>query len=258
MPPSPWLIGLCLLGQVSPPLLGNDTAQARSRPASGITHEAAELYRLAEQLTHLGQDQAVSQVRGLLFPRPAPPDRAHATDAAARGCRARFRRQGSARRQGSLRSGTEPPRERFELAQHTAKAESPQYALASVCLREVLERQPDHKEARRLLGYVPHRGGWARPFAVDSSRKRNMDHPIFGWVARGLGAASRPRRVARAGCPAAEEGAVALRPRRQTGSEPIGIPPGSLRPSISRSRRMCPSPRRSLSAAGSRPFTTCS
>jgi len=71
--------------------------------------------------------------------------------------------------------------ELFELAQRAASSESPQYAIASVCLRAILERQPDHKQARRLLGYVPYEGGWARPFAVQQLRKGNMDHPIFGW-----------------------------------------------------------------------------
>ena len=61
-------------------------------------------------------------------------------------------------------------------------AESGQYALASVCLRAVLERDPDHKEARRLLGYVPHGGGWATPFAVRQLEKNNVNHPTFGWV----------------------------------------------------------------------------
>src|SRR5262249_40980377 len=71
--------------------------------------------------------------------------------------------------------------ELFKLAQRAATSDSPQYALASMCLRAVLERQPDHKEARRLLGYVPYEGGWATPFAVQKLRDGNVDHPIFGW-----------------------------------------------------------------------------
>src|SRR5262249_48580218 len=52
------------------------------------------------------------------------------------------------------------------LAKKAAAANPPHYALAGLALREVLDRQPDQPEARRLLGYVPHEGGWARPFAV--------------------------------------------------------------------------------------------
>jgi len=70
----------------------------------------------------------------------------------------------------------------YELAQRAAKSEPPRYGLASQSLRAVIERQPDHREARRLLGYVPHQGGWARPFAVGKLREGNVNHPIFGWV----------------------------------------------------------------------------
>jgi len=70
----------------------------------------------------------------------------------------------------------------YELAQRSAKCEPPRFGLASQCLRAVVDRQPDHREARRLLGYVPHQGGWATPFAVDNLRKGNVSHPVFGWV----------------------------------------------------------------------------
>jgi hypothetical protein len=70
----------------------------------------------------------------------------------------------------------------FILARQAAQADPPSYSLASKCLRAVLERDPDHAEARRLLGYVPHDGGWARPYAVQKLKKGNVSHPIFGWV----------------------------------------------------------------------------
>jgi len=47
----------------------------------------------------------------------------------------------------------------------------------------VLDRLPDHPEARRLMGYVPHEGGWASPFAVRQLRQGKVLHPTFGWVA---------------------------------------------------------------------------
>ncbi len=53
----------------------------------------------------------------------------------------------------------------FELALLASKPPE-SFALADSCLRGVLERQPDHAEARRLLGYLPHQGGWATPFAA--------------------------------------------------------------------------------------------
>ena len=70
----------------------------------------------------------------------------------------------------------------FDLAKRAATAKPPLYSHAAICLREVLEGQPDHPEARRLLGYVAYEGGWARPFAVRQLKEGNVNHPIFGWV----------------------------------------------------------------------------
>jgi hypothetical protein len=72
--------------------------------------------------------------------------------------------------------------ELFELARRAAGAKPPEYAQAALFLREVLDRQPNHPEARRLLGFVPIEGGWARPFAVRQLKEGNVDHPVFGWV----------------------------------------------------------------------------
>jgi hypothetical protein len=70
----------------------------------------------------------------------------------------------------------------LDLAKKAAAANPPQYALAGLALREVLDRQPDQPEARRLLGYVVHEGGWARPFAVRQLKEGLVNHPVFGWV----------------------------------------------------------------------------
>jgi hypothetical protein len=45
-----------------------------------------------------------------------------------------------------------------------------------------VDRRPDHDEARRLLGFVRHAGGWATPFAVRLLREGKSYHPTFGWV----------------------------------------------------------------------------
>ena len=88
--------------------------------------------------------------------------------------------------------------ELFKLAQRAAKTDPPSYALASLCLRAVIEREPDHREARRLLGYVPHEGGWARPFAVRPAQGRPSEPSDIRLGARRLGAAPGPWRAARA------------------------------------------------------------
>jgi hypothetical protein len=70
----------------------------------------------------------------------------------------------------------------FDLAVDAADETNSRFALADAFLREVLERDPNHAEARRLLGYVPYEGGWARPFAVQQFRDGFVDHETFGWV----------------------------------------------------------------------------
>lgn len=70
----------------------------------------------------------------------------------------------------------------FELAKEAAGASPPHMARADRLLRETLARLPDHAETRRLLGYVPHEGGWARPFAVKRLNEGYVQHPTYGWV----------------------------------------------------------------------------
>ncbi len=70
----------------------------------------------------------------------------------------------------------------FDLAGRAARSPSAAYSFADACLRMVLERQPDHAEARRLLGFVPREGGWATPFAADQLAQGNVSDPTFGWV----------------------------------------------------------------------------
>lgn len=72
-----------------------------------------------------------------------------------------------------------------ELARLATRALEPKigrYGLATECLRSVLQRDPGNAEARRLLGYVAHQGGWATPQArLDREAGKVLD-PTFGWV----------------------------------------------------------------------------
>ena len=109
-----------------------------------------------------------------------------------------------------------------------------------LCLREVLERQPDQPEWRGgCWAYVPHEGGWARPFAVAELKEGIVNHPVFGWVPKDwvahleggeLPAPVRPR----------PEEARWLPAGRPTGSDRTGRIPGGSPPSTSRSRPTCP------------------
>jgi hypothetical protein len=72
--------------------------------------------------------------------------------------------------------------ELFSLAEKAAAPGVQRFALADRSLRGVIERDPDHAEARRLLGFVRSKGGWATPHAVDLLNRGFVLHPRFGWV----------------------------------------------------------------------------
>lgn len=80
----------------------------------------------------------------------------------------------------AIRLGT--ARALFAIAGRAAASKVHRFALADRCLRGVLERDPNHAEARRLLGFLPYRGGWATPHAVDLMERGYVLHPTFGWV----------------------------------------------------------------------------
>ncbi len=176
------LLGLCFLLQVPPPAPRAEEARKfEAERRSIIARESAELTTLAETIARQGKTDAANLVRAELPGRTLPDGPTRFMPLAE-----------VVEPRKSLRSGVLPSavgeiRHRaaaalFNVAGKAAHSESAQYALASVCLRAVLERDPDHKEARRLLGYVPHGGGWATPFAVRELKKSNVNHPTFGWV----------------------------------------------------------------------------
>jgi Protein of unknown function (DUF1570) len=70
----------------------------------------------------------------------------------------------------------------FTLAGRAASKPVRRLALADKCLRGVLERDPNHAEARRLMGFLPYKGGWATPHAVSLMTTGHVLHYKFGWV----------------------------------------------------------------------------
>lgn len=72
--------------------------------------------------------------------------------------------------------------ELLKLAQRASDPAVGQFSLADACARDVLERDPDHPEARRMLGFLPHEGGWATPYAVELLRQGKVRHRVYGWV----------------------------------------------------------------------------
>lgn len=51
-------------------------------------------------------------------------------------------------------------------------------------LHEVLRQNPDHPDARRILGYANVNGTWRRPGVVTRAKQPRYEHPKYGWPAR--------------------------------------------------------------------------
>ncbi len=183
---SVWLLGAVMAMQVPPPHAASARGGELRRERQAIVErETEQLRALADRLVKDGQKKEADAVLSRIEPDPKP--------------------DGPTRfvplpeivpaRQG--RAGAEPAglesirtaaaRALFSLAERAVPADrkfEPHYTLADECLRAVLDRQPDHAEARRLLGYVPHEGGWATPYAIEQKRAGNgkTSHPTYGWV----------------------------------------------------------------------------
>ncbi|WP_406699952.1 DUF1570 domain-containing protein [Singulisphaera sp. Ch08] len=184
-------LGILLTLQVPPPNLADQPSAALHQAFQTIREqETAELDALATRLTEQGQSVAAMTVRTAVEPVPladgatrylvlskvasspvkglanvtAKPEAADAWN-------------GDLRKiQGATATAL------FDLAERAVSSMPRHYAFADACLRGVLSRQPDHPEARRLLGYVPHEGGWATPYARKRLEEGMVDHPTFGWV----------------------------------------------------------------------------
>ena len=179
-----WLAALMtLLLQIPRPSSAEEAARELHAAYRSIREsESSGLTTLAEQLERAGDAEPARSVR-VRLPRPLPSDGPNRfsplPDVVPPRGPAGQKTPADTRAEGILlKSATGL----FDLAQRAARATPPRHALAGECLRAVVERQPDHAEARRLLGYVPYNGGWAKPFAVEQFRKGFIDHPVFGWV----------------------------------------------------------------------------
>ncbi len=196
------LLGLLVFLQVPPPSPTNEVARELEAARRWVlARETGALEGLAEELTRLNKPEAAGQIRKLflaaalpdgptrLMPLPevvGPGGKLPVGRDPLPGLKPQ-KEQRSLALDAPLRAKVETIRsgaasKLFERAQRAAKSDPPRYSLASVCLRSVLERQPDHPEARRLLGYVRHGDGWARPFAVRQLNDGKVNHPTFGWV----------------------------------------------------------------------------
>jgi hypothetical protein len=192
-----WYLGVCLVFQVPAPSPSSDPAVELKAAAEAIQRrEARELEGLAAGVAGSDRAKAIAEFRALL-PAPRPRDGATRimplpelvpargrglTSISSRDSKSAGREEAGAWRPGLARVRAKSAAEFLALARRAAASNPPQYAFAGLALREVLDRQPDQPEARRLLGYVPHEGGWARPFVISQLRAGLVNHPVFGWI----------------------------------------------------------------------------
>ncbi len=82
---------------------------------------------------------------------------------------------------GSFRKLREAQAEElFDLAQQAVSEK--RASLAHELVLETAHENPDHKQARRLLGYVPAHDRWLTPFAAQQEGQGKVWHPQFGWL----------------------------------------------------------------------------
>lgn len=55
-------------------------------------------------------------------------------------------------------------------------------SLAYDLVWETARQNPDHADARRILGYQPHAGGWHTPFEINKLSAKQVWHEKFGWL----------------------------------------------------------------------------
>lgn len=191
-----WIIGLSLVFQVPPPSPVSDPGLQLKESARSIREREARNLEGLAAAAGKGKERAAVEIRGLL-PQPQPRDGASRiiplpevvpaggrglTSISSKGPNPASSAGAEAWRAGVEQARSKSAAEFLALARRAAATNPPHYALAGLALRDVLERQPNQPEARRLLGYVPHEGGWARPFAVAQLRQGLVNHPVFGWV----------------------------------------------------------------------------
>ena len=70
----------------------------------------------------------------------------------------------------------------YLLSRKALQAPTLSPSLAFHLVREVAFQDPDHKQARQLLGYELYEQGWETPFAVSKLKKGEVWDPRWGWL----------------------------------------------------------------------------
>lgn len=189
-----WLLGVALTIQVPPPQAAGAEASALRDERQAIRErETRELKASADRCRAAGRDAEAEWVLSWIEPPPplegpmrfvplpevaAPRDPMTVpAEAAPPGAKPAVRDLDEAHATRARAADA-----LFALAVRALSGATKHYSLADTCLRAVLDRQPDHPEARRLMGYVPYAGGWATPFAVHRIKNGMVEHRVYGWV----------------------------------------------------------------------------
>jgi hypothetical protein len=189
------LFGLAVTAQVpAPGAAAVESAELGSAREAIRGRETAELKVLAARLAADGQKAEAEAVLGRIEP-PPPTEGPFGFRPLPEVVPARSKSSGlsnipadqpAQRTSAAVESiRTQAARDLYDLAVRALSGNLKHYALADGCLRAVIDRDPDQAEARRLLGYQAHEGGWATPFAVQEIKAGKVLHPTYGWVPGG-------------------------------------------------------------------------
>lgn len=74
-------------------------------------------------------------------------------------------------------------RELYMLSRRALNDGYPTYAFSLI--RETATHDPDHPNARKILGYVRQGNEWVTPFAANQIKQGNVWHEQFGWLPKG-------------------------------------------------------------------------
>ena len=231
-----WLVGISLVFQVPAPSPASDpAAELKAAARSILEREARALEVLAAGVAGKDDVQAAAEIRRLLprsrprdgasrivpLPEVVPPRGRGLTSIASKGSKP----SGPARGRGLAcrdREGEVAIRRRLPGPGPTLRRRQP----AAVCagrdrLREVLDRQPDHAEARQAAGLRPARGRLGPAVRGRASSRRARQSPGLRLGPRRLGGPPRCRRAARRQSSAARK--VQLAPGRRGRPAALGL-----------------------------------
>ena len=174
------LVSLVLLAQVPSPDAGLKASEGLRQAGKAIFEtERQKLESLAAK--HAGDPTAAAFVKSHLPP-AARPDGASRFVLIPEVVPAKPAESEVVWREDFQAIRSKSAKEAFTLATKAMSMTPKHYALADSLLRAVIERDPNHAEARRLLGQLAYEGGWATPYAVKQIKNGMTLHPRYGWV----------------------------------------------------------------------------